>query len=120
VSEFDDEEDLHRAVLEIVDDGLALVDSALRPGDPVTVLERKSARAVYAWADVLLHRTRGRPLILRFNNDGKPIVELFWGWVDDRRVRALLPSQEGLNWCRGHIDGSALEATWKLVRSIAR
>jgi hypothetical protein len=94
------------------------IGPVLCPGDLVTVIERKDGRAVHATADVFMRRDRRqRPLNPRRDKDGKPIVELFWAWAGDSRVRALLPSREGLWWCRGHVDGAHLEAAWRLAKS---
>lgn len=93
--------------------------TSLQVGDPVTVLDRETARAVAARARpfIDIRPRRGRTLNPRYDKDGNPVVDVLWGWAYGSRVRALFPEKEGLNWCRGHVDGSHLEAAWQLARS---
>jgi hypothetical protein len=96
-----------------------------RIGDLVTALDfRANDRAVHAVANsfITVKWPRGRPRKLnpRFDKNGVEIYDVLWAWVGDKRVRALFPAKEGLNWCRGHVDGSHLEAAWKLAKSVER
>ena len=94
----------------------------LHVGDRVTVINRGSqARAVHAVVDLFIpippKQRKRRPLNPRVNSKGEPVTEIFWAWRNDARVRALFVEKEGLNWCRGHVDGAHLEAAWMLARS---
>ena len=93
----------------------------LRIGEPVTVLDRTHSTPVHASVNSFdsIKWPRGRPRKLnpRFDENGDEIKEVLWAWAYGLRVRALFPAKEGLNWCRGHVDGAHLEAAWKLARS---
>lgn len=94
----------------------------LRIGDLVTVLDREQGHSIHAVAQTYIERMtgRGRKLNPRFDENGVEIHDVLWAWVGDLRIRALFPAKEGLNWCRGHVDGAHLEAAWKLAKSVAR
>jgi len=92
----------------------------LQIGDPVTVLDRETGRAVAARAQPFISvtwRRGGRTPNPRRDKDGNPVTDVLWGWIGGTRVRALFAEKEGLYWCRGHVDGEYLEAAWKLARS---
>jgi len=64
-------------------------------GDPVTIIDRTAGEPWHAIADPIVAGGQQR---------------LLCGRVGGHNARALVPSNEGITWCRGHVIGEAAAA----------